>query len=106
MFIAPDTVPVYLPPMSMQVVHEPGMVVSLKKLASAIDSTARIGCCMNVASDQAAAGQRLAAEAEDRARRPDAAGHARDGRRDVAGEQRAEAAEEERQAGHAARPAP
>ena len=40
MFIAPDTVPVNLPPMSMQAVHAPGIVRSLKKLAIAIAATA------------------------------------------------------------------
>ena len=50
MFRAPETVPVNLPPMSMQVVHDPGIVMSLKKLANAIDNTARKGCSRNVAA--------------------------------------------------------
>ena len=40
MFIVPPSVAVARPPMSMQVVHEPGIVRSIAKLTSAMSATA------------------------------------------------------------------
>src|SRR5438876_217620 len=48
-FIVPATVPTYLSPTSMHAVQEAGIVMSLKKLADAMATTARIGSCNRVA---------------------------------------------------------
>ena len=46
MFMLPETVPAYLPPMSMQVAQLPGIVRSLQKLAMPIESIASNGSLM------------------------------------------------------------
>ena len=48
MFMAPESEPTPRPPMSMQVVHDPGSVRSMAKLASEIRTTAAYGSSTRV----------------------------------------------------------